>query len=461
MNFYIKIYETHKIDFKNKMVSLTPALPVLSEFRIGEAVSMQKGYKSKLNPNNKQRTQLFKNAGTARFAYNFALDRLIDYYKETGKYLSDREIRKEITQLKQNELSWLYEYDCDIVKQAVKDACKAYYKFIKYLSDCKKNHKNPEYKKGSLKRKRNNSDYVLTDKDLKHYPRFKSKRKSMPSFYVDVLRIHFNDGKMDITKLKNIDLYEKDYIPENTKYYNPRITFDGIDWWVSVSVEEDFTKPKLNGHTLAIDTGVKELATCSDGTVYHNITKDRRFKKLNKSIKQKQRQVSRKYEQNKTEDGKFQKTQNIIKLEERIRKKQIKQNNMRMDYFHKTTTEIVRTKPSRIVHEDLNVQGMMQNRHLSKAIQQASMSMFLTLLDAKAEKYGIEVIKADRYFPSSKLCSHCGQIKKYLKLSDRVYKCSECGFELDRDLNAAINLAAYPESQGKLSLRRVTQTKVA
>jgi len=460
MNFYIKIYETHKIDFKNKMVSLTPALPVLSEFRIGEAVSMQKGYKSKLNPNNKQRTQLFKNAGTARFAYNFALDRLIDYYKETGKYLSDREIRKEITQLKQNELSWLYEYDCDIVKQAVKDACKAYYKFIKYLSDCKKNHKNPEYKKGSLKRKRNNSDYVLTDKDLKHYPRFKSKRKSMPSFYVDVLRIHFNDGKMDITKLKNIDLYEKDYIPENTKYYNPRITFDGIDWWVSVSVEEDFTKPKLNGHTLAIDTGVKELATCSDGTVYHNITKDRRFKKLNKSIKQKQRQVSRKYQKNK-KDNEFIKTKNILKLEKKIKKKYIKQTNIKKDYFFKSINNLVKTKPKAIVLENLNVEGMKKNKHLAKMINLSSMSTFKTLLINKATSLGIDIELVDRYYPSSKICSNCGNYKKDLKLSERTYKCPVCGLEMDRDFNASINLKHYREFPEKSSLWRAKQTKVA
>ena len=147
MNFYIKIYDKQNKEFKIKIVSRTRTLPVNFVCRMGKVFlnAMIKSYKTKLNLNNKQRTQLFKNAGTARFAYNFALERLINYYKETGKYLSDREIRKEITQLKQNELAWLYNFDCDIVKQAVKDACKAYYKFIKYLSDCKKNHKKPMF----------------------------------------------------------------------------------------------------------------------------------------------------------------------------------------------------------------------------------------------------------------------------------------------------------------------------
>ena len=385
-----------------------------------------KTYKVKLNLNNKQRTRLFQNAGVARFAYNLTIDIEKENYKNNGKFLSDCEVRKLITIRKKTDLNWLYEYDCDIVKQAVKDACKAYKTFFK-------NHKGK--------------------------PKYKSRKFSKPSFYADGYKMKIINGYVKIPYCSKIKLYEKDYIPEGLNYQNPRITFDGVDWWFSVGLKEVEVKPKLNDSILGIDLGIKELATCSDGTVYHNVAKSVKYRKIEKSLKQKQRQISRKYELNK-QDKKFVKTKNIKKLEVIIQKKRIKQQNIKKDYFHKSTTEIVRTKPSCIVLEDLNVAGMRKNKHLSHAIQSASISMFKDILINKAQSIGIEIAYADRYYPSSQMCSSCSN-KRSIKLSERTYKCPVCGLEIDRDLNAAINLQHYREFHGKLSLWRAIQTGVA
>lgn len=383
-------------------------------------------YKVKLKLNNKQRTRFFQNAGASRFAYNLTLEIQEENYKQGNKFLSDCEVRKIITQRKQDDLSWLYGYDCDIVKQAVKDACKAYKTFFK-------NHTGR--------------------------PKFKSKKLSKPSFYVDGWKLKIEGGYAKIPFCTKIKLYEKNYTPEGLNYQNPRITFDGIDWWLSVGIKEEPTKPDLTDEIIGIDLGLKELATCSNGLIFHNVSKFKNYKKLEKSIKQKQRQVSRKYEANK-QGQKFVKTNNIKKLETLIQKKRIKQQGIKKDYFHKSIAALVRTTPKAIVLEDLNVAGMRKNKHLSHSIQSASISMFKDMLVNKASSSGIEVVYADRFYPSSQICSHCGN-KRSIKLSERVYRCSVCGLEIDRDLNASINLKHYREFPEKLSLWRAKTTEVA
>ena len=385
-----------------------------------------KSYRTKLKLNNKQRTQLHKNAGVSRFAYNLTLEIEENNYKNGGKFLSDCEIRKIITKRKKDDLAWLYDFDVDIVKQAVKDACKAYKTFFKA-------HKGK--------------------------PRFKSKKYTRPSFYVDGWKLKIQNGYIKIPHCTRIKLYEKDYIPEGINYCNPRITFDGIDWFISVCIKEEQPKQELTDEVIGIDLGLKELATCSNGMVFHNVAKFDNYKKIEKSIKQKQKQVSRKYEKNKI-GNKFVKTNNIKKLEKRIRKKQIKLNDIKKDYFHKSSTILVRTKPKAIVLEDLNVAGMRKNKYLSHAIQSVSISEFKQMLINKAEKFGIQIILADRFYPSSQICSSCGN-KRSIKLSERTYKCPICGLEIDRDFNASINLKHYPEFEGKLSLWRAKETKVA
>jgi len=412
-----------------------------------------KTFKVKLKLNNKQKTQLFKNAGVYRFAYNFSLALIDKHYQETKKFLSDSEIRKYITELKKSELNWLYEFDCDIVKQSVKDACKAYKNFFKTIKNKK------TYRKGSLKKKKINPDYQLTYKDLIGFPRFKSKKKIKPSFYVDGWKLKVQEGYIKIPYCSKIKLYEKGYIPQGLNYQNPRISYNGIDWFLSVglSIEEDLFN--LTDEIVGIDLGLKELATCSNGITIHNISKSKTYRKLEKSIKQKQRQVSRKYELNKQKD-KFVKTNNIIKLEKRIQKKRIKQENIKQDYFHKNSTMLVKTKPQCIVLEDLNIKGLMKNKHQSKAWQQSSVSMFKRMLINKALSHGIEVVLADKFYPSTQLCSNCGS-RRSIKLSERTYKCPNCGLIIDRDFNASINLKHYREFPERLSLWRAKPTKVA
>ena len=198
---------------------------------------------------------------------------------------------------------------------------------------------------------------------------------------------------------------------------------------------------ELTDVSLGIDLGLKELAICSNGKVYKNINKSYVVRKIEKRLKRLQKQVSRKYEQNK-KGKEYVKTKNIIKLEKQIQQVYRRLANIRSNYLHKTTTSIVKTKPYRVVIEDLNVKGMMKNKHLSDAIRKQGFYEFKRQLEYKCKFRGIQLVVADRFYPSSKTCSQCGEIKKDLKLKDRVYKCS-CGLSIDRDLNASINLSRY------------------
>ena len=186
---------------------------------------------------------------------------------------------------------------------------------------------------------------------------------------------------------------------------------------------------------------MKDLAICSNGMTFKNINKTKEVKRLKKVLKRKQRQCSRKYEQNK-KGKEYVKTNNIIKLEKEIRLLHRRLTNIRSNHIHQATNKIVKTKPSRVVMETLNIKGMMKNRHLLKAIAEQCLYEFKRQIQYKCEKYGIEFVEADKWFPSSKTCSCCGAIKKDLKLKDRVYQCS-CGLKIDRDLNASINLSRY------------------
>ena len=220
---------------------------------------------------------------------------------------------------------------------------------------------------------------------------------------------------------------------------NPRITFDGINWWISIGIEynDNIEIPKNDG--IGIDLGVKDLAICSDKITYKNINKTKNVKKLEKKIRRLQRKISKKYLINKKGDS-YCKTSNIIKSEKELLKLNQKLSNIRNDYLHKTTSSIINRKPKFITIEDLNVNGMMKNRHLSKAIQQQKLYEFRRQLEYKCKWNNIELRIVDRFYPSSKLCHECGAIKKDLKLSDRVYICEECGCVLDRDYNASLNL---------------------
>ena len=391
---------------------------------------MIKSLKVRLNPNNKQLTKLFQYANCARFAYNWAISREQENYKQRGKFLSDCELRKEFTQLKKlPEYKWLNEVSNDVTKQAIKDACNAYKRFFK--GQCK-------------------------------HPKFKSRRRSTPSFYQDnINNIQFSDthvkvGKFSMNRKRNkqklnwIKLCEKGRIPTNCKYTNPRFTYDGLYWYVSVGIEVDDNTTLPSNEGIGIDLGIKDLAVCSDGNTYKNINKTQKIKKLEKRKRRLQRSISRRYEQNK-KGVNYCKTCNIIKREKELLKVLKRLTNIRHDYLHQTTSEIVKRKPSFICMEDLNVSGMMKNKHLSKAVQQQKFYEFRRQIKYKSEWNNIAVIIADRFFPSSKLCICCGNIKKDLKLSDRIYKC-ECGNVMDRDFQASLNLKTYGENVLKQSV---------
>jgi len=384
---------------------------------------MIKSIKVRLNPNNKQLTKLFQYAGCARFTYNWAVAREQENYKQGNKFLTDNELRKEFTQLKKlPDYKWLNEVSNNVTKQAIKDACNTYKRFFK--GQCK-------------------------------YPKFKSKKYSTPAFYQDNCKIQFTDTHVKVEgfsmskrrnkqKLNWIRLCEKGRIPTNCRYMNPRFTYDGLYWYVSVGFEVDITNTLASNEGIGIDLGIKDLAVCSNGSTYKNINKIQKVKKLEKRKRRLQRSISRRYEKNK-KGVSYCKTSNIIKREKELLKVNKRLTNIRKNYLHQTTTEIIRRKPSFICMEDLNVRGMMKNRHLSKAVQQQGFYEFRRQIEYKSEWSNILVIIADRFFPSSKLCSCCGTVKTDLKLSDRTYKC-ECGNVIDRDFQASLNLQTYGEN---------------
>ncbi len=376
-----------------------------------------------LLPNNKQKTKLFQYANTARFAYNWALGREQENYKNGGKFISDGDLRKEFTQLKKtDEYAWLNNVSNNVTKQAIKDACEAYRDFFK----------------GYTK-----------------FPRFKSKKHSVPKFYQDNVKIQFTDTHVKVegfatSKKKNkqklnwIRLAEHGRIPtENVKYMNPRIKYDGVNWYITIGIEYENSDILPSNEGIGIDLGVKDLAICSNGNTYKNTNKTQRVKKLEKRKRRLQHSISRKYEKNK-KGGSYCKTSNIIKSEKELIKLNHRLTNIRQNYLNQITAEIVKTKPSFICIEDLNIKGMMKNKHLSQAVQQQGFGEFRRQIEYKSSWNNIPVIIADRFFPSSKLCICCGAIKKDLKLSDRIYKC-ECGNVIDRDYQAALNLKRYGE----------------
>lgn len=384
---------------------------------------MIKTLKVMLCLNNKQRTKLFECAGTARFAYNWALNYQQMNYDIGNDFLSDCDLRKTFTKLKRKDkFKWINDYSNNITKQAIKDACKAYKNFFKGLAK---------------------------------YPKFKSKRKSKPSFYVDTCKIQFTNTHIKLEKIadstrKNrakanwIRLAERNRIPLNCKYYNPRVTFDGLNWWISVGVEfsENTEKPLNDG--IGIDIGIKDLAICSDKNTYKNVNKTAKVKKLKKKKRRLQRKISKKYLKNK-KGVRYCKTKNILESEKQLLKINHRLTNIRHNYLHYVTSEIISRKPKFIVLEDLNVKGMMKNKHLAKTVQEQCFYEFYRQIQYKCNWNNIEFITADRYYPSSKMCSCCENIKKDLKLKDRIYICAECGNVIDRDYQASVNLKRYKE----------------
>jgi transposase, IS605 orfB family len=377
-------------------------------------------YKTRLEPNNKQAQKLKQFAGAARYAYNWAIAKEKEAYELGNGFIGENELRRIFTRHKE-EADWLYTISNDVTKQAIKDAATAFSNFFKGNAD---------------------------------FPQFKTKRKSRPAFYQDVFKFKATDTHIRVEKISDstrknkqrinwIKVSEKGRIPLLASgYKNPRITFDGIHWYASVGIEVADKPAEPLNDGIGIDLGVKDLAICSDKHTYKNINKTDRVRRLEKQRRRKQREISRKYEKNKDGD-KYVKTKNIVKAELALLKLNHKLTNIRKNYIHQVTDEIIKRKPSFIVLEDLNVKGMMKNRHLAKAVQQQNFAEFATILEYKAKQNNIKIIYADRFFPSSKTCSCCGAIKHDLKLKDRIFKCNSCGLVIDRDYNASLNLYLY------------------
>ena len=387
---------------------------------------MIKALKVKLYPTKKQEELMWKSASVARFSYNWGLNYLNNYYEENKKSLSIGNLRKIFTEIrKSEEYKWLREVSSEIPQQALKDLGDSFQRFFKKESD---------------------------------YPKFKKKGKCQTSFFHLNNKFIVEDNYIKLEKIGYVKMKDEGRLPvgnykkEKIKVLNPRIKHNGKFWYLVLAFEcEDDEKEELTGESVGIDLGIKDLAIVSNiEKPFKNINKSKEMRRLNKKLKRLQRRVSRKY--NMLKNGKvFEKgqrlikTQNIIKLERKIKLVHKRIVDIRLNHIHQTTNAIVKTKPSRVVVEDLNVKGMMKNKHLAKAISEQCFNKFIAILSHKCKWKGIELIKADRFFPSSKICSCCGTIKKDLRLKDRTYICinDKCNLVMDRDKNASFNLAKY------------------
>lgn len=382
---------------------------------------MLKAYKIEIKPTEKQKEKINKTIGVCKFIYNFYLSKNKEYYEETKKFMSANEFSKWLNnEFIPNNKSylWIKEVSSKAVKQSIYNAEKAFKKFFKGKS------KFPRYKKKS-------------DTDVKMYVP-KNNKSDFP-----IERHRIKVPTLDFIRFK-----EYGYIPINSKVTSATLSKDSDKYYISILVEEDKKEAecKRKKEGIGIDLGLKEFAVCSNKEVFKNINKTKKVKKLEKKIKRESRSLSRKLEKKKKKkkNEEVKSANNTANIKKNILRVQIlyrKLRNIRIEYVRFVVNSLVKADnlPEYISIEDLNVSGMMKNRHLSKAIQSQNFYYFRLFLIEQCKKYDVELRIIDRYYPSSKLCSCCGKIKKDLKLSDRIYKC-ECGNEIDRDYQASINI---------------------
>ena len=379
-----------------------------------------KSFKTEINPTEEQKARIRRTIGTCRYVYNFYLGHNKALHDNGEKFMTGKDFSLWLNNeyIPDNpDKTWIREVYSKAVKKSIEDGCTAFTRFFKHQSD---------------------------------FPKFKKKGKSDVKMYF--VRNNPKDCQCERHRLKIptlgwVRIKEKGYIPTTKDGYMIRsgtVSVKAGRFYVSVLVEiPDVNLDNSSNEGIGIDLGIKNLAICSDGNTYKNINKSQTVKKLEKCKRRLQRSVSRKYEHNK-KGGSYCKTNNIVKKEKLLLKVNHRLANIRKDYLNQTTSEIVNRKPRFICIEDLNVSGMIKNRHLSKAVQNQGFFEFRKQLEYKCNDRGIQLIVADRFYPSSKRCSCCGKIKKDLRLSDRTYKC-ECGNVIDRDFQASLNLKAYGE----------------
>ena len=373
-----------------------------------------KSFKTEINPTEEQKAQIRKTIGTCRYVYNFYLGHNKVLHDNGEKFMTGKDFSLWLNNeyIPDNpDKTWIKEVYSKAVKKSIEDGYTAFTRFFKHQSD---------------------------------FPKFKKKDKTDVKMYF--VRNNSKDCQCERHRLKVptlgwVRIKEKGYIPTTKDGYMIRsgtVSVKAGRFYVSVLVETpDVNIGNNSNEGTGIDLGLKDFAIVSNGKTYRNINKSAGLKKLEKQLIREQRNLSRKYENLKK--GESTQRANIQKQKLKVQKLHHKMNNIRTDYINKTIAEIVKTKPSYITIEDLNVKGMMKNRCLSKAVASQKFYEFRTRLKAKCDENGIELRVADRFYPSSKTCHHCGSVRKNLKLSDRIYRC-ECGYVADRDFNAALNL---------------------
>ena len=377
-------------------------------------IRLLKSFKTEINPTEEQKIKIHKTIGTCRYIYNFYLFHNKELYTLGKKFMSGKSFSVWLNNdylPNHQEYSWIREVSSKSVKHSIEDACTAFSRFFHHQSG---------------------------------FPRYKKKGRSDVKMYF--VRNNPKDclcerHRIKIPTLGWVRLKEKGYIPTSRDGYivkSGTISMKAGRYYVSALVEvTDPVRDSCFSDGVGIDLGLKNLAIISNGTAYRNINKTARIRKLEKQLRRAQRKLSRKYKNLKK--GEPTQKANIRKQKLKVQKLHQRLENIRTDYINKTISEIAKTKPSHITVEDLNVSGMMKNRHLSKAVASQKFYEFRTKLKTKCEEFGIELRIVSRWYPSSKTCHCCGHIKKDLKLSDRVYRCA-CGYTEDRDLNAALNL---------------------
>ncbi|WP_415324686.1 RNA-guided endonuclease InsQ/TnpB family protein [Clostridium perfringens] len=387
---------------------------------------MKRAYKIEINPTDEQKSKIHQTIGVSRFIYNFYIAHNKEIYEREGKFVSGMDFSKWLNNEyipNNQDKKWIKEVSSKATKQSIMNGDKAFKDFFK---------------------------------KAKGFPRFKKKKNQ------DVKAYFPKNNKTDWTLERHrvkiptlgwVRLKEFGYIPVNSIVKSGTVSQKADRYYVSILVEERDIKisnsnigikiSNTNNEGVGIDLGIKYFAICSNGNKFKNINKTSTVKKVEKTLKREQRKLSRKYEslkiRNKKEKGGNATSQNIQKQIVKVQKLHQRLTNIRTDYLNKTVFSIVKQKPSYITIEDLAVSNMMKNKHLSKAIASQKFFEFKTKLMSKCKQNDVELRIVDRFYPSSKTCSQCGKIKKDLKLSNRIYKCN-CGLDIDRDLNASINL---------------------
>ncbi|MCU5323167.1 transposase [Bacillus cereus] len=369
--------------------------------------------KVRLIPTPEQEKVLRNHAGAARFAYNYCKRMSDRYYKLFGKSVSQLALQKRFTKIKKRKrYEWLKDINAQVPKQASKDF------------DTARKHSFKKYKNG-------------------YHTSYKSKKDVIQGFYANYERLLIGKKVVHIQSIGEVKTSQQ--LPRNKKPSNPRVTFDGRHWWISVGFQEDFESQELTNESIGVDVGLKELFVASNGMKERNINKDAKVKKLLKRKKSAQRDMSRRFKKGvKIQSAGYEKAKaEHLRLSRKI-------TNIRNNHIHQATAKLVKTKPMRIVVEDLSISNLLKNKKLSKAFSFQKLHFFFQCLSYKCEKYGIAYVKADKWFASSKICSCCGvkydhsvQPEGQWSLKIREWRCASCNSHHDRDVNASINLSRW------------------